>query len=78
MKIKGIKRGKIIELLEEISVEDGTPVSVEIPDSRLDPTEQRKQSEISFTEATKEFIGCLNSDLEDLSHNPKYLEGLES
>lgn len=28
----------------------------------------------SFADATKEFIGCLDSDLEDLSHNPKYLE----
>ena len=28
-----------------------------------------------FAEATQEFIGCLDSDLEDLSHNPKYLEG---
>ncbi|PNW59590.1 UNVERIFIED_CONTAM: hypothetical protein BEN50_04975 [Euhalothece sp. KZN 001] len=75
MKVKGIKRGKIIELLQETSVADGTPVFVEIPESHLEPTEERKQSESSFTEATKEFIGCLNSDLEDLSHNPQYLEG---
>lgn len=25
--------------------------------------------EVSFTEAAKEFIGCLDSNLEDLSHN---------
>ena len=30
---------------------------------------------ISFAEAARDFIGCLDSDLEDLSHNPKYLEG---
>jgi len=30
----------------------------------------------SFAEAAQEFIGCLDSDIEDLSHNPKYLEGL--
>ena len=32
------------------------------------------KSSISFTEATQEFIGCLDSDIEDLSYNPKYLE----
>lgn len=32
--------------------------------------------EVSFAEAAKEFMGCLDSDLEDLSHNPQYLEGL--
>jgi len=75
MKIKGIKRGKFIELLEETSLEDGTQVSVEVPDASPDSTAQWKQSEISFTEATQEFIGCLDSDLEDLSYNPTYLEG---
>ena len=75
MKIKGIKRGKMIELLEETNLADGTQVSVEIPDSSPDSTAQWKQSEISFTEATKDFIGCLDSDLFDLSYNPKYLEG---
>lgn len=34
-----------------------------------------KETQLSFTEAAKDFIGCLDSDLEDLSHNPKYLEG---
>jgi len=34
-----------------------------------------ENSQISFTQATQEFIGCLDSDLEDLSCNPKYLEG---
>lgn len=33
-------------------------------------------SEISFAEAAQEFIGCLDSDLEDLSYNPQYLEEL--
>ncbi|NBD31419.1 MAG: hypothetical protein GVY17_00200 [Cyanobacteria bacterium] len=45
MKIKGIKRGKCIELLEDISVEDGTQVSVEIPDSSPDKIAQWKQLE---------------------------------
>jgi hypothetical protein len=39
MKIKGIKRGKIIELLEKTSLEDGTQVSIEISDSPSDSQE---------------------------------------
>ncbi|TVQ51182.1 MAG: hypothetical protein EA366_15835 [Spirulina sp. DLM2.Bin59] len=35
-----------------------------------------ESTKISFAEAAKEFIGCLDSDLEDLSHNPQYLEKL--
>jgi hypothetical protein len=34
-----------------------------------------KPKEISFAEAAKDFIGCLDSNLEDLSYNPKYMEG---
>jgi len=34
-----------------------------------------KEKQVSFTEAAKDFIGCLDIDLEDLSHNPKYFEG---
>lgn len=45
MKIKGIKRGKFIKLSEETSIEDGTQVSVEIPDSPPDPSVQWKQLE---------------------------------
>ena len=33
------------------------------------------EKELSFIEVAQEFIGCLDSDLEDLSYNPKYLEG---
>lgn len=33
------------------------------------------EKEVSFTEAAQEFIGCLDSNLEDLSYNPKYMEG---
>jgi hypothetical protein len=45
MKLKGIKRGKFIELLEETSIEDGTQVSVEVPESHPDPSAQWKQLE---------------------------------
>ena len=39
MKIKGIKRGKIIELSEEVSLEDGTQVAVEISDASSESKE---------------------------------------
>ena len=45
MKIKGIKRGRFIELLEESSLADGTQVSVEVPDSDSDQIAQWKQLE---------------------------------
>ena len=31
------------------------------------------EKEISFAEAAKEFMGCLDSELEDLSYNPNYI-----
>ncbi len=34
-----------------------------------------KSQKISFTQAAQEFVGCLDSDLEDLSHNSQYLKG---
>jgi hypothetical protein len=34
-----------------------------------------KEKEVSFTEVAQEFIGCLDSNLEDLSYNSKYMEG---
>ncbi|MBW4561476.1 MAG: hypothetical protein KME32_10035 [Mojavia pulchra JT2-VF2] len=56
---------------------------VEFLEFQADRQQQDKQpetpavletAETSFTAATKEFIGCLDSNLEDLSHNPRYLE----
>lgn len=44
MKIQGIKRGKIIELLEETSLEDGTQIAVEISDSPSDLKEHSDPS----------------------------------
>ena len=45
-----------------------------------EPAESQKQikaenRDISFSEVAKDFIGCLESNLEDLSYNPKYMEG---
>jgi hypothetical protein len=39
------------------------------------PQISQEPKKISFAEAAREFIGCLDSEIEDLSHNPKYLEG---
>ena len=44
MKIKGIKRGQFIELLEETSLEDGTQIAVEISDL---PHHLRKESDLT-------------------------------
>jgi hypothetical protein len=42
---------------------------IEYLDKKPDNTEK------SFVEVAHEFIGCLDSDIEDLSYNPQYLEG---
>ena len=38
------------------------------------PPKVLENQDLSFAEVTQEFIGCLDSDLENLSHNPKYLD----
>jgi antitoxin component of MazEF toxin-antitoxin module len=43
MKIKGIKRGKSIEVLEEINVRDGAEIVIEIQDVQLISEEERHQ-----------------------------------
>jgi len=42
MKVKGIKRGQTIELVEAIDIPDGTEVSVEIDDRQLSSLEERQ------------------------------------
>ncbi len=49
MKVKGIKRGQNIELVEAINIPDGTEVSVEIDDHQvLTPGERQKRLEEFF------------------------------
>lgn len=56
---------EFIEFLEyQSSHQQTAPKTIETP-------------EVSFAEAAKEFIGCLDSDLEDLSYNPQ-LSALET
>jgi len=52
--------------------------SLEFKSSQREYTQEqiaKNEKEICFAEAAKEFIGCLDSELEDLSYNPKYMEG---
>lgn len=37
--------------------------------------EKKPEKQVSFAEVAQDFIGCLDSNLEDLSYNPKYMEG---
>lgn len=39
--------------------------------SRVEPM----SGAVSFAELAHEFMGCLDSDLEDLSYNPDYMQG---
>lgn len=42
MRVKGIKRGQTIELVEAIDIPDGTEVSIEIDDRQLISLEERQ------------------------------------
>ena len=39
-----------------------------------DLEKQTQNQEKTFIEVAHEFIGCLESNIEDLSYNPKYLQ----
>jgi antitoxin (DNA-binding transcriptional repressor) of toxin-antitoxin stability system len=43
MKIKGIKRGKSIELVEEINIPDGSEVLIEIKEAQLISEEEKRK-----------------------------------
>jgi len=62
------QRTEVIKFIEflEFKVHKSTQIS--------EPMESNPK-QVSFAEAAKDFIGCLDSNLEDLSHNPKYMEG---
>ena len=65
MKVKGIKRGRTIELIDTLNVPDGTEVSVEIDDRKLlTPEEFQKRVEEYFNSprdqgAIEEFAATL-------------------
>jgi hypothetical protein len=62
------QRNEVIKFVEFLEFKVG----------KIEPIQEQTESdekEVSFTEAAKEFIGCLDSNLEDLSYNPKYMQG---
>lgn len=59
-------RNKVIEFIEFL----------EFQSNRADSTPTQPEPEQpSFATAAHEFVGCLDSDIEDLSYNPQYLAG---
>lgn len=70
-KIKNLpaeQHNEVIRFIEFLEFKVSKPI-----DSQTNIRTEEK--EISFAEAAKDFIGCLDSNLEDLSDNPKYMEG---
>ena len=59
------QRNQIIQFVEFL----------EFQSSQAAPSQTQQEPEkISFAEAAHEFVGCLDSNIEDLSYNPQYLE----
>ena len=67
-KLPAEQRNEVIKFIEFLE----SKVSKPADSLKQIKTENR---EISFSEVAKDFIGCLESNLEDLSYNPKYMEG---
>lgn len=70
MKIKGIKRGQTIELLEEINLPDNSEIIIEIKPDQLNSEEAKRKriQELLFQwENTEEFVQIL-TELNKKSH----------
>ncbi|WAL61217.1 hypothetical protein [Thermocoleostomius sinensis] len=72
MKVRGIKRGQIIELVEAIDIPDGTEVSVEIDDRQLLTPEQLQRRIQEFFNSPKD-----QADLKDLATTIAKMEAEE-
>lgn len=72
MKVKGIKRGQIIELVEAIDIPDGTEVSVEIDDRQLLTPEERQKRLEEFLNAPRD-----EAAIEDLANTLTTMEAEE-
>jgi len=59
-----------IEKIQQLPLEQQKQVFQLIEDLE----KQTQNQEKTFIEVAHEFIGCLESDIEDLSYNPKYLQ----
>lgn len=60
------QRNKVIEFIEFLEFQSSQSASAQT---------QKESEKLSFAEAAHQFVGCLDSDIEDLSHNPQHLEG---
>jgi hypothetical protein len=70
-RVLGLNKGEI-----STSEDFNNPLCLEHSIEQAAPTQTHTEHpHPSFAEAAHEFIGCLDSDIEDLSHNPQYLEG---
>lgn len=69
MKVRGIKRGQIIELVEAIDIPDGTEVSVEIDERQLLTPEERQKRLEEFFNAPRD-----EAAIEDLANTLATME----
>ena len=67
-KLPAEQRNEVIKFIEFLEFKVSEPAD-------RPKTIKAENREISFSEVAKDFIGCLESNLEDLSYNPKYMEG---
>ena len=61
------QQNKVIQYIEFLDLQSNQTPSTK--------THKEPKKITSFAEAAHEFIGCIDSDIEDLSCNPQYLEG---
>lgn len=76
MQIKGIKRGNVIELLEEVAIPDDTEILIEVQETSPMSDEERWEKMKAFLESDrpgrKELVKILNEiDRENNPHEIK-------
>jgi antitoxin component of MazEF toxin-antitoxin module len=72
MKVRGIKRGQIIELVEAIDIPDGTEVSVEIDDRQLLTLEERQAKFQAWLDQPSEEREDLIAALEEVERERRF------
>ncbi|MEA5552565.1 hypothetical protein VB713_16610 [Anabaena cylindrica UHCC 0172] len=70
-KIKQLPREQRNEVIKFIEFLEFKIDNISHIQEQIEPEDKK----ISFTEAAQEFIGCLDSNIEDLSYNSGYMEG---
>ena len=79
MKIQGIKKGKIIELLEEIDIPDGEKVTISIKTSKelaKGNTKDDNGSQLNFGESILKFREKYNLEENGIDSAEEFLEGV--